>query len=209
MLTKTEIQKRLRESYAPDMVPESPYPADLLVSHPQSAAVLITFFQKTDGWHLLFIRRTVTPNDRHSGQVAFPGGRCASSDLTPESTALREAQEEVGIDSTDVQILGRVRDMITITNYQVSIVVGVIPWPYPCTPQAEEVDRIFSIPLNWLINPENREVRMRGLQLLGLDVPVIYFNEYDGELLWGATARMTLLLLEALGFAQPLQRYAQ
>ena len=147
------------------------------------------------------------PHDRHSGQVAFPGGRCETLDPDAETAALREAQEEVGVDPTDVQILGRVRDMLTITNYRVSPVVGVVPWPYKFVPQEKEVDRIFTIPLNWLSNPDHYEVRMRGLQFLGQDVPVIYFQKYDGELLWGASARITLLLLEALGLADSENRY--
>ena len=86
--------------------------------------------------------------------------------------------------------------------------MGVISWPYNFTLHEGEVARIFSIPLNWLADPENREVRMRGLQVLGKEVPVIYFQKYDGELLWGASARITLLLLEALGLASPENRYS-
>jgi 8-oxo-dGTP pyrophosphatase MutT (NUDIX family) len=207
MLTKTEIQTRLEAAYASSLLPESPYPEGMLDSHPQPAAVLIPFLKKKDGWHLLFIRRTVMPNDRHSGQVAYPGGRCDPLDPDAEAAALREAQEEVGVNPEDVQILGRVRDMLTITNYRVTPIVGTIPWPYNFTPQVEEVDRIFTIPLKWLANSTNYEVKMRGLQILGRDVPVIYYEKYDGELLWGASARITILLLEALGLASPESRY--
>ena len=97
MLTKTEIRARLAAAYTPDLNPESPYPEELLDSNPQSAAVLIPFLEKEDGWHLLFIRRTVMPHDRHSGQVAYPGGRCDSVDPDAKTAALREAQEEVGL----------------------------------------------------------------------------------------------------------------
>ena len=207
MLTKTEIRTRLAAAYTPGQRPESPYPADMLDTNPQPAAVLIPFLAKEDGWHLLFIRRTVMPHDRHSGQVAYPGGRCDPMDPNTEAAALREAQEEVGVNPGDVQILGRVQDMLTITNYRVTPIVGVIPWLYDFIPQEDEVDRIFTIPLKWLADPQNYEVRMRGLQLLGRDVPVIYFKKYDGELLWGASARITILLLEALGLATPDSRY--
>jgi 8-oxo-dGTP pyrophosphatase MutT (NUDIX family) len=207
MLTESEIQKRLSQVYPPDLMPESPYPAGLLDSPTRSAAVLIPFLQKDDGWDLLFIRRTAMPNDRHSGQVAFPGGRCDHNDPDIVQTALREAQEEIGLEPADVHILGKVQEMLTITNYRVTPVVGVIPWPYKLIPQEDEVARIFTIPLNWLAEPANHETRMRGLQLIGQDIPVIFFKEYDGELLWGATARMTVMLLEALGLVSPKNRY--
>ena len=207
LLTPDEISRRLAKSHIPNTKPESPYPVGVLGDNPQPAAVLIPFLQKEDGWHLLLIRRTVMPNDRHSGQVAFPGGRCEPIDADAEAAALREAQEEVGINPMDVRLLGRVRDMLTITNYRVTPIVGLVPWPYEFKPQEEEVDRIFTIPLNWLAKPANRAIQMRGLQFLGQDVPVVYFQEFEGELLWGASARITLLLLEALELAFPEKRY--
>jgi len=207
MLNKTEIKEQLKCSYSPDLLPESPYPEIILDAKPRLAAVLIPFLEMEDGWHLLFIRRANIPHDKHSGQVAFPGGRWNPDDLSAENTALREAQEEVGVNSNDVHILGRVQDMLTITNYRVTPVVGVVPWPYKFTPQDDEVARIFSIPLTWLADPTNHKIKMRGLQLIGQDVPVIYFKNYDGELLWGASARITILLLEALGLAIPDNRY--
>ncbi|MFC1996558.1 NUDIX hydrolase [Chloroflexota bacterium] len=208
MLTKFEIQERLNQVYSPGLIPESPYPLNFLDSHQHPAAVLIPLWELEGNWHLLFIRRTEYPNDRHSGQVAFPGGRCEPTDLTAENAALREAQEEVGINPTDVQILGRLRDILTISHFRVTPIVGMMPWPYNFSPQEYEVARIFSIPLNWLANPGNRKIQMRGLKILGRDVPVIYFEKYEGELLWGASARITLLLMEALGFAKPGCRYS-
>ncbi len=207
LLSKNEIKQRLISNYHSQVEPESPYPIDFLEPNPRPAAVLIPFLEKEDGWHLLFIRRTVMPHDQHSGQVAFPGGRCDPADPDSETAALREAYEEIGVCSDDIQILGKLRDMLTITNYRVTPVVGAIPWPYSFIPQPEEVDRIFTIPLKWLSNPDHREIRMRGLQVLGKKIPVIYFQKFDGELLWGASARITLLLLEALGFARPNNRY--
>jgi 8-oxo-dGTP pyrophosphatase MutT (NUDIX family) len=179
----------------------------MLSSNPQSAAVLIPFVRDVDEWHLLFIRRTKNINDRHGGQVAFPGGRCDQGERYAESAALREASEEIGVLPGDVQILGKLRDMLTITNYRVTPVVGMIPWPYDLIPQPEEVSRIFTIPLRWIADSQNRFLRHRALHPQGESIPVIYFDPYDGETLWGATARITMLLLEALGLSEPENRY--
>jgi 8-oxo-dGTP pyrophosphatase MutT (NUDIX family) len=130
--------------------------------------------------------------------VAFPGGRADPQDTSPEQTALREASEEIGLRPQDVRILGRLQDYLTITNYQVTPVVGVIPWPYDLHPAEQEVSRVFAIPLDWLAQAENHEERPRLLPPPYPPARVIYFHPYDGEVLWGASARMTLNLLQAL-----------
>ncbi len=200
-LTPNEIAHKLALAHQPDQTPESPYPPDFFQTPLHPAAVLLPFFLRDGAWHLLFIRRTYNQHDRHRGQVAFPGGRLTPEDPNPEQGALREAWEETGLAPEDVTILGRLRDILTITQYCVTPVVGVIPWPYRFVPQPEEVSRIFSIPLDWLADPTNRESRVRDLQVSGQQVPVIYYQNYDGETLWGASARITLMLLEALGLS--------
>lgn len=164
---------------------------------PRQAAVLIPFLQREDGWHLLFTRRNPGLAE-HSGQVAFPGGRMDPQDRTLEQTALREAHEEIGLDPADVRPLGRLRQFMTITNYLVTPVVGVMPWPYPLRPSPEEVSRAFTIPLAWLADRTNCEKRIRTLPAPFDRIPVIYYKPYDGEVLWGASAYITLNLLEAL-----------
>ena len=98
--------------------------------------------------------------------------------------------------------------MLTISNYRVTPVVAQIPWPYDVKAQIEEVSRIFTIPLKWLTAPKNRFIRHRKLPAFESPIPVIYFKDFDGEMLWGASARMTLLLLEALGLSDPRNRYS-
>ncbi len=208
-MTLSEATIRQRLAKAPvNLPPESPYPSTISSDPPRPAAVLIPLLRKADAWHLLFIRRTHAPHDRHGGQVAFPGGRCDPDDPDAEAAALREAEEETGLSPRDVRVLGRLRPILTITNYRVTPVVGAMPWPYPLHPQPEEVSRIFTIPLAWLADPANRRVDLRQPEPLTQPIPVIYFQSYDGEILWGASARMTLLLLESLGVASPENRYA-
>jgi 8-oxo-dGTP pyrophosphatase MutT (NUDIX family) len=146
-----------------------------------------------DEWHLLFTRRTDRV-ESHKGQVSFPGGACEEGETTPEQTALREAHEEVGINPKDVRVLGRLANMITISHFHVTPVVGVIQWPYVFRLENTEVARVFTMPLEWLAKPSNR---------WQFPVPigsrsVIVYHPFDGELLWGATARMTVDFLEAL-----------
>jgi 8-oxo-dGTP pyrophosphatase MutT (NUDIX family) len=199
-LTEVEIHKRLllvHENDPGDPYLEFPYQAIHATEKPKPAAVLIPLLQEAASWHVLFTRR----NDdlpEHSGQVAFPGGRTDPGDTTPEGTALREAWEEIGLQPEDVHLLGRLRNYLTITNYLVTPIVGAILWPYALQLETREVSRVFTIPLAWLMDPANHEERTRLLPEPNPPVQVIYFKHYDGELLWGASARLTLALIRAL-----------
>lgn len=195
-LTEAQISERL--STAQSRPTENPYPAGLFSGTPEPASVLIPLLKKETAWHVLFIRRTHNTDDRHSGQVAFPGGRCNPGDPNPETAALREAQEEIGLRPTDVRILGRLNKFMTVTNYIVTPVVGVIPWPYDFHPAPDEVSRVFSIPLSWLADPGNHERRTRSFPPDIQDFPVVYFSPYKDEILWGASARIILGFLDVI-----------
>jgi 8-oxo-dGTP pyrophosphatase MutT (NUDIX family) len=193
MLTEEHIAQKLREAahlndtdgYA-EVDPSSE--ADF-----KCAAVLIPLARFENEWHLLFTRRTDRV-ESHKGQVSFPGGACDDGETTPEETALRETEEEIGILPNDVRVLGRLSRMITITNYRVSPVVGVIPWPYAFRVANVEVARVFTMPLLWLANRRNYWEFFRRDD----DRSVIFYHPYDGELLWGATARMTVNFLKTI-----------
>jgi 8-oxo-dGTP pyrophosphatase MutT (NUDIX family) len=177
------------------------FPKGLLQGRPKPAAVLIPLLQIEDEWHVLFIRRTVGNMD-HSGQVAFPGGRRDPEDTSVKMTALREANEEIGLHPQDVQVLGRLPGFLTISNYRVTPIVGMIPWPYCLKPSPDEVAKVFSIPLSWLSNPANRFDEYRTLPEPYSPIPVTYFKPHQNEVLWGVSAEFTLSLLSALGLNQ-------
>ena len=207
-LTTQDIAKRLQQVSSSRTFD---VPSHLLSEHYREAAVLVPFVRLRDEWHLLYIRRACSERDRHSGQVAFAGGKRDPQDPDLNSTALREAQEEIGINPNDVKVLGRLTAHHSISNFRITPVVAQVPWPYALHLQRSEVDRAFTIPLTWLADPLNHELRLRELK--GSNIPVVYFKEYDGELLWGATARMTLNLLQVLGvdfneLAEPMAKAA-
>lgn len=173
------------------------------------AAVLITLVEEEDGWHVLFIRRTEVQGDMHSGQVALPGGGKDPGDKTLEDAALREAYEELAINPKDVSILGKLNEHIAISNYRVTPIVGTLPWPYPLVRQEKEVARWFTIPLAWLADPQNHTIRPRKLPLGIAKFNVIYFDEYDGEVLWGLSAQIMLEFMQELGLngINPVKRF--
>ena len=205
------------QAFHTELKPNTPYPdfgwvldtADYLVRSdlPEhlkppdaatAASVLIPLFWHDNQWQVLFIRRVTNQRDHHSGQVAFPGGRQDASDTDNIATALREAHEEIGLPADKVQVIHVLDDYHTSSNYVVTPVVGIVPSVFDYKPQPSEVDRIFSIPLSWLGDESNVELRDRLLKNLYVSRKVVYYDKYDGELLWGASARMTVSLLQAL-----------
>lgn len=159
--------------------------------------MLIPLYYHDSQWHALFTRRAERI-EAHSGQVAFPGGMIESDDSSPEQAALREAQEEVGIRPQDVDILGRLKPTRTITRFFVTPIVGTIPWPYELRLNQSEVAKAFGVPLSWLAEPANLELRKYKLTRFGPSFNVHYFKPYDDEVIWGATGRIVVSLLGEL-----------
>jgi 8-oxo-dGTP pyrophosphatase MutT (NUDIX family) len=194
-LTESYITEKLRIAWdkngGEDIYNEADDPQE---KEPKCAAVLIPLAWFDNGWHLLYTRRT-DKVETHKGQVSFPGGACDPDEETPEQTALREADEEVGIHPQDVRVLGRLAPMITITSFRVTPVVGVVSWPYAFRVENAEVARVFTMPLAWLVDKSNRW----EFKLPGRKYGLIVYHPYDGELLWGATAIITDTFMKVLG----------
>lgn len=194
-ITEAYITKCLREAAGDDPASDDFSEIDLNEeTRLKCAAVLIPLVWHDEEWHILYTRRTDTV-ESHKGQVSFPGGACDEGETTPEQTALREADEEIGLNTNDVKVLGRLSNLITITYFRVTPVVGVVRWPAVFRVGEHEVARIFTIPLMWLANPSNRW----QFDMPGRNRSLIAYHPYDGELLWGATARMTVDFLSVLG----------
>ncbi len=194
-LTAEMISQRLQDSYQrgadSDGYAEIPHNPDLAL---KCAAVLIPLMRCGGEWHVLFTRRTDRV-ESHKGQVSFPGGACDEGETTPEQTALREAEEEIGLQPSHVRVLGRLHPMITISHFRVTPVVGEIPFPYAFKISGFEVARVFTVPLLWLADRRNFWEFARSPNL-----SVVVYQPYDGEIVWGATGRMTVNFLRAIGY---------
>jgi 8-oxo-dGTP pyrophosphatase MutT (NUDIX family) len=158
------------------------------------AAVLIPLFKKNGQTHLLFTRRTEKVA-YHKKQISFPGGRQdPGEDLL--TTALREAQEEMGIEPKDVTLLGELDDVCTVSSpFCISPFVALIPYPYSFQINRDEIDGIIEIPIAAFLHEAKfrQEIRDRNGRL----TPV-YFYEYQGDTIWGATARILKQLVDLI-----------
>ncbi len=198
LLTEDEISSCLQRFYRPGVIASTDGYAEMYENVPLTcAAVLMPLVWREDGWHLVFTRRAETM-EHHKGQVSFPGGACDPGDSGPEATALREAEEEIGLKPEDVRLLGRLNDIVTSTRYRVTPVVGVLPWPYPLRPAPNEVARVFTIPLRWLAQRENYSEQPFTPAGRPRPFPVVVYREYNGEVLWGASARIVLNFLQVV-----------
>lgn len=161
------------------------------------AAVLVPLVAEAAGFSLLLTRRTAHLRD-HAGQVAFPGGRAEPTDPSPEATALREASEEIGLAPAGVVLLGRLDTYVTGTGYEVTPVVGLLTPPLALTPDPYEVAEIFQVPLDFFLQPANRQLMSREWQGRSRQ---FYAYPYGEHFIWGATAGMVNNLAEILAAA--------
>ena len=158
------------------------------------AAVLVPLVERPAGLTALFTRRT-DHLAHHAGQISFPGGHVAAADATPEETALRETEEEIGLNRRHVEIVGRLAEYVVRTGFSVTPVVGLIEPPFDLKPDPDEVAGVFEAPLDFLIDPRNLERHSRRFEGLIRHFYAIPYGEYY---IWGATAGMLVNLAEVL-----------
>jgi 8-oxo-dGTP pyrophosphatase MutT (NUDIX family) len=180
--------KRLRE-----LITSSPSTAasntDLI-----RAAVLVPLFFQEEILQILFTQRTDLVKD-HQGQISFPGGVHHPQDAHIVATALREAQEEIGLEPGTVEVLGALRPISTITGYFIHSFVGLIPYPYTFRLNAQEVARLIILPVMPLLEAgrwSSRPYEWQG------QTKQAFFCQYDDITVWGATARILIDLLTRL-----------
>ena len=155
------------------------------------ACVLIPLIRNGAGWSLLFTRRA-EHLAAHSGQIAFPGGAVESGESLEEA-ATREAEEEVGIRPADVELIGRLDDVITHSGFLVAPFVGVVHEPIEYVIQESEVVEVFEVPLEALLDLRNPEVRY--VPFRDKRYPA-YFYHHGSYEIWGLTGRMVKAFLD-------------
>lgn len=160
----------------------------------RSAGVLAPIISDEGGLSLLLTRRSAALK-HHPGQIAFPGGKQEEGDADVIAAALREAREEIGLSPENVEVLGTLAPHETVTSFSVTPVIGLVKSRFDIVPEPGEVEEVFSVPLDHVLNPANYIVesrRWRGQKRHYFVVP------YGPYYIWGATARMLRAWTETL-----------
>ena len=151
------------------------------------SAVLLPIYCKQGEYHILFTKRTEKVKN-HKGQISFPGGAYEEQDGTLVNTALRESTEEIGLKAEDVEILGELDDTATTTSsYTISPFVAAIPWPYRFKRDKHEAEEIIEVPISALLDKDNVHLET---EFIDNEVVASFFYNYQGRVIWGATARI-------------------
>lgn len=157
------------------------------------AAVLVPLFFRGGEYHILFTRRS-DQVAHHKGQISFPGGARSEGDHSLLDTALRESWEEIGLETRDIEIIGELDDTPTVSSgFVISPFVASIPYPYEFKVSDYEIDEIFHVPVSALLH--EAKVTRESRVVLG-EVVTAYSYEYEGRVIWGATAWIVRQLLE-------------
>ncbi|HEV7856896.1 MAG TPA: CoA pyrophosphatase [Herminiimonas sp.] len=151
-----------------------------------NAAVLMPIILREDGPTLLLTQRTAHLN-AHAGQISFPGGRVEASDTSAVDTALRETDEEIGLDRRHIEVIGTLPDYQTGTGFCVTPVVGIIQPPFEIKADPFEVEEIFEVPLSFLMNGMHHQRRTAEF---ATGRRTFYVMPYERFFIWGATAGM-------------------
>jgi 8-oxo-dGTP pyrophosphatase MutT (NUDIX family) len=174
-------------------------PRNISGGHYKPAAVLMPIQERDDGDYLVLTKRAEHLN-RHRGQIAFPGGRVDAGDAGELEAALRESQEEIGLDPSHVKVLGRIDQVMAAYGYVVTPFVGLIPTRYEFRPNPAETAAVFAVPIDALLEPSNLSLADHGWS----NGATVYHFRYGQWDIWGATANMIVQFLDLVyGYRVP------
>jgi 8-oxo-dGTP pyrophosphatase MutT (NUDIX family) len=200
VLTRDEVRYRLARWHTRGATGPGSVPGDegafgrLSAAEPTPAAVLVGLVDRVAGPALLLTQRTDHLRD-HAGQICFPGGRIEPDDGSAAAGALREAKEEIGLDSARVDVIGSLPPYHTVTGFRIEPVVGWISPPFELRLDPHEVAEAFEVPLQFVLDPGNhwRQSNRRGPL-----TRAYYVLPYQGRFIWGATAGILVNLARVL-----------
>jgi 8-oxo-dGTP pyrophosphatase MutT (NUDIX family) len=161
----------------------------------KQAAVLVPLVDRPEGMTVLLTKRTDHLHD-HAGQISFPGGRIDPEDSDAIAAALRETEEETGLDRAHIDLIGQLDIYVTRTGFEVTPVVGLVRPGFTLNPDSFEVAEIFEVPLAFFLAPDSRRMESRVWQGR---TRYFYVYPYGDYYIWGATAGMLNNLAEILG----------
>jgi 8-oxo-dGTP pyrophosphatase MutT (NUDIX family) len=165
---------------SPDLLPPN------LGSARRPAAVLVPLVARAEGATVLLTQRA-SHLRQHSGQIAFPGGKIDDTDGSPVQAALREAQEEIGLDASHIEPIGYLDDYFTGTGFRIYPVVAMVQPPFDLVINPAEVEDVFEVPVEFLMEPKNHLLHERKLAGVARK---FYAMPYGERYIWGATAGM-------------------
>lgn len=180
---KAALAQMARPSSDYDLNPNAILPPDRTL---RAAGVLVAIIQTPTGPSVILTKRS-SALKHHPGQIAFPGGKMDDTDKDVTATALREAQEEIGLDPSQVEIIGLLPAHETVTGFNITPVVGLVAGQFDPLPEKGEVEEVFFVPLDHLLTPERYSIqsrRWRGQKRKFYTVP------WGPYYIWGATARI-------------------
>ena len=160
----------------------------------RDAAVLIPVVDRGDEASVILTKRTEKLRS-HSGQISFPGGRLDPTDPTPEYAALRETEEEIGLSSDFIEVIGRMPDYVSGSGFRIAPVLSVVKPDFMLTINEDEVDDAFEVPLSFLMDPANHN---RESRLWQDKERFFYTMPFGDRYIWGITAGIIRTLYERL-----------
>jgi 8-oxo-dGTP pyrophosphatase MutT (NUDIX family) len=188
-MDKNEFRTRYSLHRLSEAIPSAP-----ANKNSRKAAVLIPLIEQNNQLHVILTQRPMHLRS-HPGQISFPGGKTEDEDRNEIATALREAQEEIGLPSHLVEVLGQFPAHQTFTGFDVTPVVGLINGPFELILDPGEVEDCFTVPLTYFIKKDNRHQKRftrHGKQY------VVHIMPFEGRFIWGVTAAIIDLLCRHL-----------